>query len=75
MNAWGKHAIFDCRGCEKSIISNGDELRKFSRMIVEKIDMKAYGEPKLEHFATHDPSKGGYTLCQFIETSAIVGPL
>jgi S-adenosylmethionine/arginine decarboxylase-like enzyme len=35
--------------------------------------MKAYGAPILEHFATHDPSKGGYSLVQLIETSSITG--
>jgi hypothetical protein len=35
--------------------------------------MKAYGLPMIEHFATHDPSKGGFTACQMIETSLIDG--
>jgi len=35
--------------------------------------MKAYGDPIIEHFATHDPEKGGFTLCQMIETSLIDG--
>jgi len=33
--------------------------------------MKAYGEPILEHFATHDPDKAGFSLVQLIETSNI----
>ena len=46
-------------------------IEMFVKQLVEEIDMKAYGEPIIEHFATHDPSKGGYTLLQMIETSAI----
>ena len=41
--------------------------------LVDKIDMKAYGAPILAHFATHDPSKAGWTACQMIETSLIDG--
>ena len=33
--------------------------------------MKAYGEPQLEHFATHSFDAAGYTLLQLIETSNI----
>jgi S-adenosylmethionine/arginine decarboxylase-like enzyme len=35
--------------------------------------MKAFGEPIVEHFATHDPQKGGFSLVQLIETSAVTG--
>lgn len=35
--------------------------------------MRAYGEPLLEHFATHDPEKAGYSLVQLIATSSITG--
>jgi S-adenosylmethionine decarboxylase len=35
--------------------------------------MKAFGEPILEHFCTHDPNKAGFSLVQLIETSNISG--
>lgn len=35
--------------------------------------MQAYGEPQLNHFATHEPEAAGYTLTQLIETSLISG--
>ena len=35
--------------------------------------MKAYGEPLIERFATHDESKSGYSFVQLIETSNITG--
>lgn len=31
--------------------------------------MVAYGEPVIEHFATHDPQKAGHSMVQLIETS------
>lgn len=70
---WGKHYLLDCRGCDKALIKSEDNIKAFLRTLVEKIDMKAYGEPIIAHFATHDPSKGGYTACQMIETSLIDG--
>ena len=35
------------------------------------INMVAYGEPVVEHFATHSHEAAGYTLLQMIETSNI----
>ena len=41
------------------------------RLFVHDIDMKAFGEPTIEHFATHDPNKAGFSMVQLIETSNI----
>lgn len=35
--------------------------------------MVAYKDPVLEHFATHDLDKAGFSLVQLIETSSITG--
>lgn len=70
---WGKHFLLDCFGCNKERITSKENIAAFTKTLVERIDMKAYGDPQIEHFATHDPSKGGYTLCQMIETSLIDG--
>jgi S-adenosylmethionine/arginine decarboxylase-like enzyme len=59
--------------CDKAAITSKEKLATFVKDLVVKIDMKAYGEPIIEHFATHDPAKGGYSLVQLIETSAITG--
>lgn len=70
---WGKHLLLDCKSCDKELIKSEENLKAFLLTLVNKIDMVAYGEPILAHFATHDPSKGGYTICQMIETSLIDG--
>ncbi len=70
---WGYHLILDCKGCNQKEIVDKENLKAFITMLVKEIDMKAYGEPVLEHFATHDPEKGGYSLVQLIETSSITG--
>jgi S-adenosylmethionine decarboxylase len=70
---WGYHLILDCQGCDVKMVSDRANIKRFIETLVQDIDMKAYGEPLLEHFATHDPSKGGYSLVQLIETSSVTG--
>lgn len=70
---WGYHAMFDCSSCELDAITSREKLHKFLVDLVQRIDMKAYGEPFIEHFATHDPEKAGFSVCQMIETSNITG--
>jgi S-adenosylmethionine/arginine decarboxylase-like enzyme len=70
MSQWGWHLILDCGGCNDNIKSK-HLVAAFAKQIVADIDMKAFGEPIVEHFATHDPMKGGFSLVQLIETSAI----
>jgi S-adenosylmethionine/arginine decarboxylase-like enzyme len=71
LDYWGWELTVDCSGCNDKILSKED-VAQFSRELVELIDMKAYGEPQVVHFADHDPSKAGFTLVQLIETSSIV---
>lgn len=70
---WGYHLILDCQGCRRDKISSREHLNAFIKSLVKEIDMIAYGEPVLEHFATHDADKAGYSLVQLIETSSITG--
>lgn len=73
MDYWGYHLILDCAGCDIKRVTNSAILRDFIETLVRDIDMVAYGEPIIEHFATHDPDKAGYSLVQLIETSSITG--
>ncbi len=68
---WGYHLILDCRACQILKITSKANVIAFAKTLVDAIDMKAYGEPIVEHFATHDPEKAGFSLVQLIETSAI----
>ena len=73
MSYWGYHAMFDCKNCVKELIRDGENIRKFVEELVPAIDMKAYGDPMVVHFATHADDKAGQSLCQMIETSNITG--
>ncbi len=69
--AWGQHLILDLAGCPKDKLTCGEHIKTWVKELVQAIEMVSYGEPMLEHFATHDPKTGGYTLVQLIETSNI----
>jgi S-adenosylmethionine/arginine decarboxylase-like enzyme len=68
---WGYHMMIDAAGCDVTKITDGDLIKDFARVLVERIDMVAFGDPVAVHFAQHDPGKAGYTLAQMIETSMI----
>jgi len=68
---WGQHLILDLAGCPRERLIDADHLRSWVKDLIETIKMKAYGEPQLEHFATHSYDAAGYTLLQLIETSNI----
>jgi S-adenosylmethionine decarboxylase len=61
--------MLDCSGCDNAKISDGDNITAFTKELIRRIDMVAYGEPIIARFATHDPSKAGYSMMQLIETS------
>ena len=70
---WGYHLTVDCTACDKEAIRSEQVHREFLKELVKRIDMVAYGDPVMAHFANHDPTKGGYTIVQMIETSTITG--
>jgi S-adenosylmethionine/arginine decarboxylase-like enzyme len=71
LRTWGKHLILDAAGCSPKRISCPIVIGNFTRDLVKRIDMKAYGEPQIVMFGTGN--KKGYTLIQLIETSNIAG--
>ena len=70
---WGYHLILDCKEGNLDQIQSKENIKLFVEELVAEIDMVAYGEPVIEHFATHDSDKAGYSLVQLIETSSITG--
>ena len=68
---WGQHLVLDFNGCPKELLADKENILNWSEELVKAIDMVAYGEPIIEHFATHSHEAAGYTLLQMIETSNI----
>lgn len=75
MAYWGYHAMFDCAACDKDLVTSKENVYNFIKELVPAIDMVAFGEPMIEHFATHAADKAGISFCQMIETSNISGHL
>ena len=69
--AWGFHLMLDCAGGKQ--VNDKEHIRAFIKELVPAIDMIAFGEPWIEHFATHAEDKAGISFCQMIETSNICG--
>ena len=67
---WGYHLLLDCTKGNEGV-RNKEKIAEFVKDLVDTIDMIAYGEPLIEHFATHCPEKAGFSLVQLIETSNI----
>ena len=67
--SWGYHLIVNAAGCTPQSIRCSNNIYQFTKTLVRKIDMVAYGEPQIVMFGTGN--KKGYTLVQLIETSNI----
>lgn len=69
MNFWGYHLILNARKCRPTSIRSAENITRFSKDLVKRINMVPYGEPQVVLFGTGN--KKGYTLVQLIETSNI----
>ena len=67
---WGYHLMLDCSGCKR--IDDRENIYRFTKDIVKRIDMTAHGEPVIEYLLPGDP-KQGYSMMQLITTSNICG--
>lgn len=67
--SWGFHAVLNIAGCAPASIRCPKNIKRFSKELVSRIDMVAYGEAQVVLFGTGN--KKGYTLVQLIETSCI----
>ena len=70
---WGYHLILDCKECDSFKIKDANNIRVFVKTLIKEINMKAFGEPIIEHFGSHNLTVAGYSLMQLIETSSITG--
>ena len=67
--SWGYHLTIDAGGCDHEAIRSKETIAAFTKELVDKIDMVAYGKPRIVMFG--EGNKKGYTLVQLIETSNI----
>ena len=67
---WGFHLLVNAGDCYRDLVTDPNHITNFAKLLVDKINMVAYGEPQVVHFG--EGNKAGYTLVQLIETSNIV---
>ena len=70
---WGYELLLDCAECDREKISSSENIDEYVKVLISRIDMKAYGEPQIVYFGKHNENVSGYTLTQLIETSSITG--
>ena len=69
---WGYHLILDIAECDKEKIKDQEYLKLWVKQLVKDINMVAYGEPQVVHFADAVQHLAGNTVIQLIETSNIM---
>lgn len=69
--SWGYTLLTDSKNCDYDAIISYENIYNFSKELVEKIEMIAFGEPQIVNFGS-GPAQG-FTLVQLIETSSITG--
>ena len=67
--AWGYHLILNAGDCDPAAIRSKETIARFTKELVKKIDMVAFGKPKIVMFG--EGLQKGYTLVRLIETSNI----
>jgi S-adenosylmethionine decarboxylase len=70
---FGWDLLLDLYDCDLEKISSREHIERFAIEVCERIRMKRFGEPLIEHFGHAKPMTSGFSLVQLIETSAIVG--
>lgn len=70
---WGYHLMLDCSECDVDSMKDKQNIYNFVKVLIERIDMVAYGEPVIEFLCPGDEDKEGYSLMQLITTSCITG--
>ena len=66
---WGILAAINLYDCDRNILRNKKEIKRFLKNLCKEIDMKEKGSTKIKRFGKGQLK--GYSAIQFIETSSI----
>ena len=67
---WGVSSCIDLYDCDLALMQNADAIRKFVKLLCERIKMRRYGETQVVFFGD-EPRVQGFSMTQLIETSLI----
>ncbi len=70
---FGWQLLLDLYDCDDYRIRSRAEIARFAGELCERLGMRRFGDPLIEHFGHEKPETEGYSVVQFIETSALVG--
>lgn len=71
-NPWGMALAIDLHDCAPEIIRDEKHISNFVDALIKVLKMKAYGKVHIMDFGAN-PKVSGFSMFQFIETSAIAG--
>ena len=66
---WGLLAAIDLHGCDRELLADPDNIRRFVPAVIDAIGMQAHGELAIDRFGNDELE--GWSAMQFIETSSI----
>jgi S-adenosylmethionine/arginine decarboxylase-like enzyme len=69
---WGLLTSLDIYGCNREVILDADQIKRYVTELCDLIDMRRFGDCQVVHFG-RDERVAGYSMVQLIETSLISG--
>ena len=70
---FGWQLLLDLYDCDEYRIRSRAEIARFALELCDRLGMRRFGDPLIEHFGHEKPETAGHSLVQLIETSAVVG--
>jgi S-adenosylmethionine/arginine decarboxylase-like enzyme len=67
---WGVSSCIDLYECDLRLMQDAEAIRRFVRLLCERIKMRRYGETQVVFFGD-EPRVQGFSMTQLIETSLI----
>ena len=67
---WGVSSCIDLYECDLKLMQDADAIRRFVKILCDRIKMRRYGETEVVFFGD-EPRVQGFSMTQLIETSLI----
>lgn len=67
---WGVSSCIDLYECDLALMQDAEAIRKFVRLLCDRIKMRRYGDTQVVFFGD-EPRVQGFSMTQLIETSLI----
>ncbi|MFA5038367.1 MAG: S-adenosylmethionine decarboxylase [Candidatus Omnitrophota bacterium] len=71
--SFGLEVVLDLYKCDPHVIRSKRLLAEYATKLCKLLKMKKFGKTLLPHFGYNAAHTAGYSMLQFIETSAITG--